>query len=71
MYTQNAFHLCLHTLFISDLVPVRFVAVNENVEANLIVIEQASTDHILCGHIAITMKPNPHYVLTESTISGP
>ena len=28
------------------------------------------TGHIVRGHVAVITKPSPHYVLTESTISG-
>ena len=34
-------------------------------------IVQVNNGRILCEHIAITTKPSPHYVLTESTISCP
>ena len=68
------FSQCTHSTyvyrsFVSDLVPAKFVAVNKNVRGKLIVSEQASTSHILCGH---HYEPSPHYVyvLTESTISG-
>ena len=45
----------VYTPLISDLVPGKFVAVNENVKANSIMIEQASTGHMLPGHAAIIM----------------
>ena len=33
MYTKNTFHLCLH-IVVSDLVPAKSIAVNENIEAD-------------------------------------
>ena len=50
-------------MFISDLVPAKSVAVDKNIKL-------ANTGRIVRGHVAIITKPSPHYVLTESTISG-
>ena len=58
MYTHNAFTY-VYTLFISDLVLVKSVVV---------CILDCLGIH---GHVAIIMKPSPHYILTKSTISGP
>ena len=64
-YTKNAFYLT-YIAFISDLVPAKSVAVDKKSRR----IELVNTSHIVRGHVAIITKPSPHYVSTESTISG-
>ena len=58
-FSQCTCSTCVYRSFVSDLVPAKFVTVNKNIEANSIVSEQASTSHILRGHVAIITNRLP------------
>ena len=60
----------VYTPFVSGLVLAKSVAVDKRLGKHYYSIA-CCTGHILRGHVAIITKPSPHYVLTESTISGP
>ena len=58
----------VHTMFGFDLVPAKSVG---KMSRQTQWIVQVNNGRILCEHIAITTKPSPQYVLTESTIFCP
>ena len=58
-----------YTSFISDLVLAKLEAVSKHL-GKLLLFARLLTSHIVRGHVAIITKPSPHYVITESTISG-
>ena len=61
----------VYTSFVSDLVLVKSVAVGKTPRQTLLFDHLLYWPHILHVHVAIITKMSPHYVLTESTISGP
>ena len=60
----------IYTSFISDWVLAISVAVGKMPRQTYCLIAWC-TGHILHGHVAIITKLSPHYILIESTISGP
>ena len=61
-----------YTSFVSDLVLAKPGTISKRL-GKLLLFARLLTGRIVRGHIAIIMKPSPHYrdyVLTESTISG-
>ena len=62
--------LYAYASFVSNLVLVKLGSVGKRL-GKLLLFTRLLTGHIVRGHIAIITKPSPHYILTESTISGP
>ena len=57
------------TLFVSDLVLAKPGTISKRL-GKLLLSARLLTGRIVHRHVAIIMKPSPHYVITESTISG-
>ena len=58
-----------YTSFVSDLVLAKPGTISKRL-GKLLPFARLLTGRIVRGHVAIITKPSPHYVLTESTISG-
>ena len=58
-----------YTLFVSNLVLAKPGTISKRL-GKLLLFARLLTGCIVRGHVAIIAKPSPHYVITESTISG-